>query len=688
MHIIKMLYRSIDNIVTFAYLEERIMATEIFVCLDLGNDTLKISFAYENENEEAYGKLNIPDLLNQVAYPAAAFYDTEAKQWLFAEELESGDNKNFSTVVKIKEMLSLIVRHENKTIEARNREYYREGHYFPQFSFPVRHKIGRDFQYLVDNKLVFEVPTHTPQSMCEAFFMHMKDQIMERINAFSEISGIEFEPLTKITVVHPPKLGTDYSEELYRLIRTAFGFDPIKDITSTQALGLFAFHNGLLNKNDRLLIFDMGDETISVAKVWCNEVEKTLGDHKMGILVDSPSGHLVPLEVGGSNIDEAVNEYLEKAIYNRETVGSPSADKIGHIFENGLCANQYLLMKDIKKAKMLMHITGNGMFKDGVPISIRRETLIQKMLTPADFSECVGTTIGLGIAQKILQYIRQEIRLPGNRDVTKMLFAGGMVETFGLMDFIKQEISKQYPSIQIITFDNDVRDNHPFHIQFFETSTYAASVGGAVVALKDYSVDAVLSFSYGTWLYHENQYNQYKKHLKLFANRGALLLEDQNRFALEATINISPKELYVLEGDEMFSTVINSEEIAQHRYANQVTYDQNWLVIGEAGDYDRKRAEQAIDLRVVAGGRSTEIQFYHRNTQVALSGYDGQVVYFEEGFVVDKNGVAKLFFSNLKEKNHMRITVKYLNTGKSASVLASELEFRLTMKSIEVATNN
>lgn len=659
------------------------MTTEIYVCLDLGNDTLKISFAYETDHHEAYGKLNVPDILNQVAYPAAAFYDTETKRWLFADELESGDNKNFSTVVKIKELLSLIVKHENPEIEARNREYYKKEHYFPQFSFPIRRRIGRDFKYLVDNKLVFEVPSYTPQKMCEEFFIYMKKKILERIQALSVSSGITFRPLTKITIVHPPKMGVEYVDELYRLIKRAFGFSPIKDITSTQALGLFAFHNKLLNKNDKVLLFDMGDETLSVAKVWCNDVGQ-----KVGILVDSPSAHLSPLELGGSNIDEEINGYLENSIYHRETVGSPSSDQVGHIFENGLCANQYLLMKDIKKAKMLMQMAGKGMFKEGIPISIRRETLVQRMLKTSEFEDCVGIREKRGIAEQVLQYIRREMNIPGNRDVTKMLFAGGMVETLGLLKFIEKELAKEYPYVRILKFNNDVNDNDPFHIQFFETSTYAASAGGAVVVMKDYSVDAVLSYSYGTWLYSQDIYQNYRKHLHLFANRGDLLVKDKNPFSLEATINLSTDELSKLEGDEMFSTIINSEEIARHRYSDQVTYYENLLIIGEKGDPDRLRAERAIDLRVVAGGDTTEVHFYYNNSRVSLSGYDGQIIYFEEGFVVDKNGVAVPFFSNLKNKNKIRVTVTDFKTKKSFSVFASDIEFRLTMKSIEVVTNN
>jgi len=664
------------------------MTTEIYVCLDLGNDTLKISFAHEWQGSETYGKLNVPDVLNQVAYPAAAFWDAEEGKWLFADELESGETRNFSTVIKIKEMLSLITKHEDGDIESRNRWYYKHGNYFPRFAFPVRRRIGRDFQYLVDNRLVFEVPEYTPQRVCEAFFSYMKEQITERIKEYASLRNITVKPLRKITVVHPSKLGEEYVEELCRLIRTAFGVPPIKDLTSTQALGLFAFHNRLMNENDKALLFDMGDETLSVSKVWCNKVASDSSSaKKMGILVDSPSAHLCALEIGGSNIDEAINEYLEKSIYYRETVGSPSADQRDHIFEEGLCSNQYLLMKDIKKAKMLMQIAGTGMFRDGVPISIRRETMIQRLLQTSDFADCVGTARDGGIAHEALQYIRDELQLPGNRDVTKILLAGGMVETDGLVRFIRDALVQTHPRVEVMTFENDVNDNDPFRIQFFETSTYAASVGGAIVALKDYSVDAVLSYSYGTWLYHLGDENRYRKHLVLFANRGDLLIHDQNRFSFAAEINLTQDEIFSLEGDEMFSTIINADEIAAHCYQNNVTYDGDLLIVGEKGDADRRRAEKAIDLRVIAGGSSTEIRFFHRNVRVSLSCYGEKTIYFEEGFIVDKKGVAKPFFDNLKSENHQEIVIRDLVTQKTYNVPASEIEFKLAMKSIEVTTN-
>ena len=206
-----------------------------------------------------------------------------------------------------------------------------------------------------------------------------------------------------------------------------------------------------------------------------------------------------------------------------------------------------------------------------------------------------------------------------------------------------------------------------------------------MVAMKDYSVDAVLSYSYGTWLYHDN----FKKHLKLFANRGDLLLYDENRFAMEATMDIDRNELEFLEGDELFSTVINMQEMEAHAYSDRVTYDGDWLIVGEdEDDWDRQRAREEIDLRVVAGGKGTEIHFYYNRERVAISSSHPEVIYFEEGFVVDRKGVAQPFFSNLREKNDVEVTVRSIRTNMVSLVNARDIEFHLRMNTIIVTTNN
>ena len=157
------------------------MSTEFYICLDLGSDTLKISYAYENNEQDVCGKLMLPELVNQVALPAVAFYDSNNQSWKFAEEIEAGQELNFSTVVKIKSLLALVASNQNKEIERKNQAYYREKFYFPQFSFPVRRKRENNFQYLVDQKLVFEAKGTTPMELCEGFFLHVKDFVSDSL---------------------------------------------------------------------------------------------------------------------------------------------------------------------------------------------------------------------------------------------------------------------------------------------------------------------------------------------------------------------------------------------------------------------------------------------------------------------------------------------------------------------------
>ena len=657
---------------------------DIFVCLDLGNDTLKVSFAYKGE-EENYGKLMLPNLINQVAFPAIAYYDDQGEEWKYAEEVESASALNrLSTVVKIKSLLSLVVQQKSDAVQRKNFEYYYKGNFFPTFSFPLRRRASSNFGYLVDQKLVFEAVGFTPKSVCLGFFKHIKNKIDNAILSLSKACFTEFSKLYNISIVYPPKYGFDYVKELSSLVEEAFGVPPIKALTSTQAIGLLAFHKSLLGRDEKALIFDMGAETISVTKAWLNELDGGTADKSLGILVDAQEGHSPPFEIGGNDIDEAIANYLEDGIKDRETVGSPSAGQPGHIYESSLCYEQYLLMKDIKKVKMLMVHEGRGPFKNGIPISIRRETLVQRHLTTGEFSKCVGMdSKSDGVASRVLEYILSELKLHVNRDVSKIIFSGGMIETQGLEDYLKKGISEVFPRISVISFDDGVNDGVSHRVQSYESSTYAASLGGAIVAMNNYSVDAVLSYSYGTWLFH----NSTRKHLKIFANRGSLLLNEENRFSLEALFFINRKEISSIPGDEMFSTVITTYEIEEKKYSNEVTYEHDYLLIGDNGSEERRQAEKAIGLKVVSGGEGSEVWFYHNGSRVCLSSHEPRDAYFHEGFVVDQKGKATPFFENHKEKNDVTVIARPIYSDNARSVSLSEIEFRLQMNTINVSTN-
>ena len=713
------------------------MATEIYVCLDLGNDTLKISFAYESLRSESYGKLMVDDLVNHVAIPAMAYYDEDERVWKFADQLERTTGKPFHTVIKIKSILSMFVKPEGEEGAKENLEFYTGGDLFPKFCFPERSKYEPLFQSLVDKRLVFRAPGSTPKKVCEDFFAYVKGIIEERVKKLAERTGENFTPLRNIAIVYPPKQGKQYVEELQRLVWQTFGESPMATLMSTQALGLLAFHKRMLADGERALIFDMGDETVSVAKVWLNDNEAV----NAGVLIDSREAHAEPTEVGGSDIDEKIAKFIDASIYERESMGSPSSGEEGHIYESGLFANQYLLMKDIKKSKTAMPLSGTGMFKDGVPINIHREVLVQRLINEKDFWGCVGTKENDGIAKQVMEYIFGELKLPVNRDITKIILAGGMIETHGLLEYIRKQISVDYPHIKVYKFEEQApierpedklisgvqraeaelkmplggkrgkkgskksaalevpkepefteellpasteSDVNPFEIQFYEASAYASSLGGAVVAMRNYSIDNVLSYSYGTWLYHPGSD---KKHLKIFAERGSLLKEKETRFAMAASFVVDRKPQERIDGDELFSTIISTKEILAHRYSNKLTYEDDFLIVGEDGDEDRRAAEDVIDLKIVGGGKGTEVTFYYRGERVVLYTKTGEVsVNFEEGFVVDQNGHAVPFFSNMKAYNNAQIIARNIRTGAIYNINSKDVEFRLQIADLKVTT--
>jgi len=727
------------------------MATEIYICLDLGNDTLKISYAYENSAGESYGKLMVDDLVNHVAIPAVAYYDEDEKVWKFADELEHTSGKPFHTVVKIKSILTMFVKPESEEGAEENLEYYTGKNLFPKFCFPERSKQEPLFSTLVEKRLVFKAPGFTPKTVCEAFFAHVKNIVEERVQALSENTGVTFAPIRNIAIVYPPKQGKQYVDELSRLVWHTFGEKPSHVLISTQALGLLAFHKKMINEGDRALVFDMGDETVSVSKIWLNDNEEI----SAGVLIDSREAHSKPAEIGGSDIDEKIAEFIDATIFDRESIGYPSSGEEGHIYENGLFVNQYLMMKDIKKSKTAMPLAGTGMFKDGVPITVHREVLVQRLISESDFGDCVGTSMDNGVAKKLMEYIFDELRLAVNRDVTKIIFAGGMIETHGLLEYIKKQLYKEYPQIRVYKFEENTWGTEtkitvpkqseptpppapkkeekkggrrsrkgkkntaleadeapavteilapeeifeqavpaaektetvcPYDIQFYEASAYASSLGGAIVAMRNYSVDNVLSYSYGTWLYHPGSD---KKHLKLFAERGSLLKEKETRFSMAASLMLDRKPQDRIEGDELFSTIINTKEILAHRYSHTLTYEDDFLIVGNDGDEDRRLCEDIIDLRIVGGGKGTEINFYYKDQQVSLYTKSGEAsVNFEEGFVVDQDGRAVPFFSNMRAFNNENIVAKNMKTGAIYNINSKDVEFRLQITELTVTTQS
>lgn len=657
-------------------------STELSISLDLGSDTLKIAFAYKQSGMVRYGKLIKDGLVTHVAMPAIAYYDEHAKKWIYGDCVEAGEEKSFVNVVKIKNLLSLVEQvnpsfftfkniAEQKAAAAavfeKNVAYYGKGHEFPKFFFPLRRKFSRDFASMVKNDLTFRAPDYTPRDVCRGFFEYIAAVVEVQVGKLSKERGLKFSS-KKISLVYPAKAGKLYVSEYTSLVEKAFELKVHKSLNSTKALSMYAYHRGMLGEGESLLAFDMGEEDISVAKAVLLPPEGPFDDAKL--VVEGADGHSAPCDIGGNDIDSAIAKYIEQCIYNRETVGTPSHGNEGHIYESGLESKQYLFMKDIKKAKMILSMPdyGDGVFASGAPVSLCRDLYIQRKITKDEFRRCAGIADDNGVARQIVDYIEEELSLAVNRDVTKVFLSGGLVETLDLVDYIKKSVKKNHVNISFYTFDDNVMDGDDFAVLTYEDSTYAPAIGGAIVSAMDYDVRTAIALSYATWmgLNLNDAANTRVLFLDIFVDRGTILPKGNSIFTTGGVVRGSAASpISQIKGEEIYSATVTRADISAQRNKAQLkdfyltTKKDNYLLIGKSGSKERKRLAKIIGMKTVSGGENAKIVFMHGDRRVQILGdFD-----FVEGVIIDPDGRANPYIASAAaqvDAKDTQVYIKYL----------------------------
>ncbi len=609
------------------------------VCLDLGSDVLKTAFAYKSENDVVFGKFSKDNLFTQIAIPAVAFYDKNTNKWVYGSEVNKLNGDSYMTVIKIKSLLELVSFKINDNVTSSNLNFYLNRNSFPKFYFPVVRKRFDDFSKEEEKQRTFTAVGYTPEKVVKGFFEYVKKFVFEQTNKLMQNRQVSFDGI-EIAIVNPPKIGKEYTTEIKRVVEAAFGQGSVKKVLpSTKAISIYAARLGLLEKNESCLVFDMGEEDISVAQ--------TTYTKEHGVILDGVEGHSEPTELGGLDIDEAIYNYIESVIYHRETVGSPSSGEEGHIYEKSVFAKQYLLMQDIKRMKVALSFGGGKFFPNGVPISVHREVIVQRKITADEFKRIIKPT-----ADKIADYIIKELKLPINFGVKKVILSGGLVETYALLNYIRNKAASEGLTQRIVTLENSGAMGDSFSILPHEDASYSSAVGGAMIAALDIDVKTVLSLSYGTW-----GGNSTKKLLKIFAERGAILESNENLFTTKFRL-IGSK----IDGEEMYSCVATPDEIkndadvgvGMRKYKN-VEYFSGSLVVGDYGSAQRYAAQKDISLKVVAGGVGSQIKLYYGGVEIQERDVNSDY-YFIEGIKVDETGRATPYVAGASEnKGKMRI---------------------------------
>ena len=661
---------------------------DIHLALDIGTDTIKVSYAYDCCGRVAYGKLMRRGLINQSALPANAFYDPDTRTWQFADQIETHADCSFTTVVKIRSLLSLLHFNPSKEVCDSNLDFYMNKNQFPKFYFPVRRKMNANFAEMVERERTFEAEGFTPRNVCEQFFLYIKSMIEEEIATMGQERNTTFRPIKHISLVYPSEVSDVYLEELRYLTKFAFGVEPNKMVSTTRALSLFAVHRGMLSKGEDALIFDLGDEEISVVRARADDK----GDGSIRVVVDGADGHQPPKRVGGNDLDEAVELFLESGIANRETLGTPHPGEEGHITEFALDSKQYLLVKEIKKAKMILSrpIGDSKFFENGVPVSLYREVHIQRLLTREQFSDCIGISHENGIAMDILSYMQEELRMPANKQIRKVFVSGGLIETFGLLDFLQEHIRRDFPDVAFFTYDDGITSGDCTRIQSYEDSLYAAAVGGSIASLKNENVEMALSYSYATWGSIRYRGSNTKV-LTICVDRGTVIEGEEQTFWIPTAFNLScgdsqRKEFEDIPDEEFYSLIATRQEVAD-RFYRDLDYAKNdsgtYISIDPGRSWDRAVAQVA--LKSVSGGEGHgNIIFLYEGQRVRLILNHGESVSFQEGFAIDRNGRTTPVIQFSDQSATQRVTIEYLRgAGAGTSRKVTITDIKLAFEGID-----
>ena len=376
--------------------------------IDLGSDSLKIAFAYtggkihHKKSSFQYGKFESENDNIRVAMPALAYYDDDKSAWIFGDDVEKKSASSFVKVVKLKSLLSLLIPKSEDAITASNKELYEKGHHFPKFFFPTRRGMDEKFQEAIDEGRTFEVTNYTPKKVLEEFFKtFVLNVVKTNVKKLAELHEIDVSMNDiRTTVVFPPMVGDVYVNELCRLVQIAFGKEPYKALSSVKALALYAFRRHMIDEGEEALLFDMGEENISVAKAFMNGKQ---------VLIEGAEGHNEPLAIGGVDVDDAIASYVETSISHRVTLGqiTPEGEEEKPP-EKPIVGKQYLFMKNIKKAKVVLSRPDyeDSTFHEGVPIGLHCELYIQRFLSRTEFDNCLGISERI-VAEALAKKVRK-----------------------------------------------------------------------------------------------------------------------------------------------------------------------------------------------------------------------------------------------------------------------------------------
>lgn len=441
----------------------------VHIAFDFGNDTLKVAYAYVDEHgQEIFGKItereNDPGVLTE------SFYDPDGDEWFHAGQSDEHLESSLELLVQIQDLLGLLKKNK---YQARNTQYYESGNNFPSFFFPNKPDVTADeecMEDLVKKNLTFKVEGWTPKKVCESYFDYIAFLINKKLKHLA--------PEYVCRVLYSTK-ESDWLNEFKRLLTRSLNPAGIEFVNSNKCLGYLCLKGGMLEEDDSLSIFDIGENKIAAAKV---------STVKGQLYIDGNDGHSLPMQVGGLAFDEAfANSVMGKVASEMTATVEGSVEDQLRFYSN---SSQRDFLKKIKKMKTFL---GNDLFydDDGLSFSFKTKTDHSTDVTREDFQKWIGIEDCTGPVGSIVNYVTEEMARPACSGVKRIILTGGGAETYGLKNLISQKLGEDYEILDLEYESENILDSQKF--------IFASAIGGALSSLDGHEFKMRLARTYGTF---------------------------------------------------------------------------------------------------------------------------------------------------------------------------------------------
>ncbi len=434
----------------------------ISVSIDLGSDTTKAAYSYLNDKGDyAF------DLLfdHGAGLPSMAYYDAVTEDWIFdKKDILQRAQSSFCYLVKVKDLLDLFA--------TRAKDHLYTSNYFKTFYYPP--KEFESYLDAVEGGRCFTASS-TPKEVCASFVKYCVKKIEE------EISSRFGDVLIRYVVVYPANASKAYIKELVGFVSAAApDAEDVFIISAPRAVGVAAKEYGVVTKEKNVLLFNIGEEEISVVKMYFD---------RSNISVYSADGHSSPAKIGGKNIDIALASYLFERSATIKSFGDVDAEQE---VEKGMFYDQFRMQEGIKSGKKVF---SNGVAYErlgGFVFSIYREMITQVKIVQSEFEACCYP-----VFRKIWEYVRDELKGGDNTDVEAVIFSGGAADTYGLDRCIKEKLSENFPKVRFLDFSPENEEKGYDDILCEAKDT--VPIGAALYGAGKYKFKLLTTFAYGTY---------------------------------------------------------------------------------------------------------------------------------------------------------------------------------------------